>query len=105
MKRPDALMREAGASTDQQQLPPLMQLPPDDMPTAEYLLVDDLLTVMMGQVGRVGRGPHAASRCITRSFLLLAALSARCSPEQTFAETLSGDAQTAEAEAEGRVAV
>jgi hypothetical protein len=61
MKRPDAFMREAGASTDQQQLPPLMPLPPDDMPTAEYLLVDDLLTVMMGQVGGAGR---AACCCI-----------------------------------------
>lgn len=52
MQRPPAFLQEAGAGPGQEQVPPLMALPgDDDSGTAEYLLVDDLLTVMMGQVG------------------------------------------------------
>jgi hypothetical protein len=55
MQRPPAFMQEAGAAQGQEQVPPLMALPGDeDSATAEYLLVDDLLTVMMGQVRVTG---------------------------------------------------
>lgn len=53
MQRPAAFLQEAGAAPGQEQVPPLMALPAgsdDAAKIAEYLLVDDLLTVMMGQV-------------------------------------------------------
>jgi len=50
MQRPEGFMQEAGTSPEQQ-LPPLVDLATATPIDAEALLVDDLLTVMMGQVG------------------------------------------------------
>jgi hypothetical protein len=49
MSRPAAFLQEAGGSGGQELVPPLMDLA-QNPEAAEYLLVDDLLTVMMGQV-------------------------------------------------------
>lgn len=50
MQRPEGFMQEAGTCPEQQ-LPPLVDLETATPINAEALLVDDLLTVMMGQVG------------------------------------------------------
>jgi hypothetical protein len=49
MSRPAAFLQEAGGSVGQELVPALMDLA-QNPEAAEYLLVDDLLTVMMGQV-------------------------------------------------------
>lgn len=52
MDRPAAFMQEAGASPGSEQLPAVMDLQQEKLETAEGALVDDLLSVMMGQVRR-----------------------------------------------------
>lgn len=54
MQRPPAFMQEAGGRAGQEQLPAQMDLVAADIQTAEGALVDDLLSVMMGQVGQQG---------------------------------------------------
>lgn len=57
MSRPPGFVQEAGGSAGSELVPPLMDLGQLPEATAECLLVDDLLTVMMGQVSRgCGRG-------------------------------------------------
>ncbi len=54
MSRPPGFVQEAGGSAGSEFVPPLMDLGQLPEKTAETLLVDDLLTVMMGQVRRGG---------------------------------------------------
>lgn len=75
MEAPAAFLQEAGGAPDQQQLAALVDLRSVPAAEAEALLVDDLLTVMMGQVRVCVCGFSVCGQAVTwlSAFLVCAA--------------------------------